>query len=237
MKKFAIAALSLGLLSAWPVAQAAPVTVDAGNYLLSYEDTFLPGATVSVAGGVVTFGGLDYSTFAIGGSIELNGTMGSFDSYLGKPFPIVITAKTGYTLSGLTEWLVGEHRSVAGDEQGAHAGAVAGLVSRWVTVNGTDPLGQNTPYQSLVLGSGQASAGAFNASGALTFSSSGPIGLAALDLLVGAGAHGQGSASYVKVGQYQIGAQTTAVPEPQVLALVLAGLGVVGLRARRHRAV
>lgn len=236
MKKFAIAALSLGLLSAGAVAQAASVTVDAGNYFLSYEDTFLPGATVSVAGGVVTFGGLDYSTFAIGGSIPVNGVIGSFDSYGGKPFPIVITAKTGYTLSGLTESLGGDHRAVAGDSQDAEAGVVAGLVSRWVTVNGTDPLGQNTPYQTVALGSGQASAGAFNASGSLGFASSGPIGLAALDLLVGAGASGQGSASYVKMSQYQIGAQTTAVPEPQVLALVLAGLGVVGLRARRQQA-
>lgn len=236
MKKFAIAALSLGLLSAGSVAQAASVTVDAGTYLLSYEDTFLPGATVSVAGGVVTFGGLDFGTFAIGGSVEVNGAVSSFDSYSGKPFPIVITAKSGYSLSGLTESLAGDHRAVAGDSQDAQAGVVAGLVSRWVTVNGTDPLGQNTPYQSVALSAGQTSAGAFNASGALAFSSTGPVGLAALDLLVGAGASGQGSAAYVKVNQYQIGAQTTAVPEPQVLALVLAGLGVVGMRARRHRA-
>ncbi len=235
MKKFAIAVMSLGLLGALPVAQAASVTVDAGNYFLSYEDTFLPGASVSVAGGVVTFGGLDYSTFAIGDAIPANGTIGSFDSYGGKPFPIVITAKTGYALSGLVESVAGDHRAVAGDAQDAQAGVMAGLVSRWVTVNGTDPLGQNTPYQLVSLASGQASSGAFNATGALAFSTSGPIGLSALDLLAGAGATGQGSAAYVTLSQYKIGVQTTAVPEPEVLALVLAGLGVVGYRARRHQ--
>lgn len=234
MKKFAIAVLSLGLLGALPTAQAAAVTVDAGNYLLSYEDTFLPGATVSVSGGVVTFGGLNYNTSAVGGSVEVNGTIGSFDSYGSNPFPIVITAKAGYVFSGLVESVSGEHRATAGEAQDAQAGISAGLVSRWVTVEGVEPLGQNTPYTVIPVGPGQSSSGAFIASGALTFASAGPIGLSAIDLMAAAGATGQGSSASVSVNQYKIGAQVTAVPEPEVIALVLAGLGVVGYRTRRH---
>jgi hypothetical protein len=235
VKNVVIAALSAGLLGVLPAAQAASVSIDAGNYVLSYEDTFLTGATVSTSGGDVTFSNLSYNTYALGGILETNGVVGSFDSYAGKPFPIVITPKAGVTITGLTETVAGEHRASAADSQGSQAGVVAGLVSRWVVVNGADMLGQNTPYTIVSLTAGQSSLGAHSASGSLSFAASQPIGLSALDLLLGAGAVGQGSAAYASLQQYKIGIQTAAVPEPEVMALVLAGLGVVAYQRRRQQ--
>ena len=74
MKNVVIAALSAGLLGVLPAAQAASVSIDAGNYVLSYEDTFLTGATVSTSGGDVTFSNLSYNTYALGGILAVSYT-------------------------------------------------------------------------------------------------------------------------------------------------------------------
>lgn len=236
MNKFAIAALAAGLLGGLASAQAATVSIDAGDYVLSYEDTFLTGATVSASGGVVTFSNLSFNTYALGGITEVNSSIGSFDSYGGKPFPIVITAKSGLNITGLTESAGGEYRANAVDAQGGLAGAAGGLVSRWVTASGADLLGQNTPNAVALLQAGESMAGSFLATGSIGFTSSQAIALSALDLIINAGAFGEGSASYVSLTKYQIGVQTAAVPEPEVLALALAGLAVLALRRGLNKA-
>lgn len=237
MKKFAVVALSLGLLGALPVAQAAAVSVDAGSFVLSYEDTFLPGASVSVSAGVVTFSGLGYSTYVPGYAPGgFNGFVGSFDSY-GKPYPIIITAKAGFDIASLTESVSGEFLAKAVG-QGSQAGAGAGLVSRWVTLDGADLLGQNSPNQQLAgVTADQVANGNYTVSGSLNIGVPGAIALSALDLIGGVGAIGAyGTVARVSISQYQIGVQTAAaVPEPGALALVLAGVGVVGLKLRRSK--
>lgn len=231
MKKFAVVALSLGLLGALPVAQAAAVSVDAGSFVLSYEDTFLPGSSVSVNAGVVTFSGLAYEALAVNG---VSGIYGSFNGYAGLPYPIIITPKAGFDIAGLTESIGGAFRASAGEPDG-QAGAIAGLVSRWVKLDGADILGQNTPSQLLAnLSAGQTAAGNYNVSGSLNIGSAGAIALSSLELIGGAGAVGQ-STAYLSLAQYQVGVQTTAVPEPEVLAMVLAGFGVVCMKLRRGK--
>lgn len=236
MKKFAVVALSLGLLGALPVAQAAAVSVDGGSFVLSYEDTFLPGSAVSVNAGVVTFSGLAYEALAVGGLFEVNGFYASFNGYAGQPYPIVITPKAGFDIASVTESIGGAFRASAGQPVG-QAGAMTGLVSRWVTLNGADLQGQNTPSQLLAnLSAGQSAGDAYSVSGSLNIGASGAIALSSLELLGGVGATGQGSVAYLALNQYQIGVRTaTAVPEPEVLAMVLAGFGVVGLKLRRSK--
>jgi hypothetical protein len=232
VKKFAVIALSLGLLGALPVAQAASVSVDAGSFVLSYEDTFLPSSAVSVNAGVVTFSGLAYEALAING---ISGIYDSFDGYAGKPYPITITAKAGFDITSVTESISGDFRASAGEPDGM-AGALAGFVSRWVKVDGADILGQQTPNQLLAgLRGGQYASGDYTVSSSLNIGVPGAIALSSLELIGNAGAMGQ-STAYLSLKQYQIGVQTaTAVPEPGAMALVLAGIAVAGLKLRRGK--
>lgn len=242
MKKFAVALLSLGLLGALPAAQAASVTVDAGTYTFSYDDSFLAGSSFSSSGNTFTFSNLGYLASALGGVVDMNTSGGTFDSY-NKPFPIVITPKAGYQITGLSELVSGRYTAAAGSDAGSAAGASGGLVSYWVYANGVTPLGQNTPNQVAFVTDGQNPiGGAYTASGTLDFTpviasehlAPGAVVLSALDLRATALAFGAGSGADASLNVYQIGVQTAAVPEPEVLALVLAGLGVVGLRMGRR---
>lgn len=47
----------------------------------------------------------------------------------------------------------------------------------------------------------------------------------------------QGKGTGATGGQYLLGAEVTAVPEPETLAMMLAGLGAVGFLARRRKIV
>lgn len=246
MNKFAVALLSLGLLGALPAAHAAPVSVDAGTFVFSYDDSFMAGATFSYDAGVFRFSGLDYVAKAYGGSVDTEAalSMGSFNSYEGRPFPISIVAKAGYQVTGLTETVLGSYSLQAGQGEDSVAGASIGLVSRWLYADGVVPLGQNTPFNiSPVLSNGQGPvSGAFQASGALDFSSviasehltPGTVVLSSLDVLAGTGAHNEGSSAIASMSQYQIGVVVSPVPEPESLGMLIAGLGLVGVMAGRR---
>ena len=243
MKKFAVAVLSLGLLGALPAAQAATVSVDAGTYTFSYDDSFLAGSSFSSLGNTFTFSNLGYLTGALGGISEVGVAGSSTNGYLNVGYPITITAKAGYQITGLTESVSGNYLAGAGAASDAYAGVSGSLVSRWVYADGVVPLGQNTPSQAGYLVSGQSLFGSYTASGSLDFTpviasehlaAGGSIVLSSLDLQAFAVAHGAGSTAAVTLDKYRIGVQTTAVPEPETLALVLAGLGVVGLKTGRR---
>jgi hypothetical protein len=242
VKKLAIAALSLGLFGA---AQAAPVTIDAGTFELTYRDEYMVGLTLSYANGVFTFSGEGLTASAVGGINEYDFSVLPLDSYNGKPFPILLTPKAGYQISGVTESVLGTYSATAGQGEESSAGVTAGLVSRWVYQNGADMLGQNAPYTiAALLTGGEGSAqGAFIATGYLDFQpvlaslnlAPGTIALSALDGIVAAGAFGQGSHASGNLTAYRLGVAVTAVPEPEALGMLLAGLGVVGFSLARRR--
>jgi hypothetical protein len=243
VKKFAVAALSLGLLGALPAAQAATVSVDAGTFVFSYDDSFLAGSSFSNVGNSFTFGGLGLTATAVGDVNEMDVASKSADGYLGVGFPITITAKAGYQITGLTESVAGRYEAVAGSAQDAAAGLSGSLVSRWVYADGVVPLGQNTPSQvGFVLAGQNGISGTYTASGTLDFLpviaseglAPGSIVLSSLYLQAFAAAHGTGSGAVATLDHYQIGVQTAAVPEPESVALLLAGLAVVGAAAVRR---
>jgi hypothetical protein len=247
VKKIAVAVLSLSLLGALPSAQAAAVSVDAGTFTFTYDDSFLAGSSFSSAGGVFTFSGLNYLAAALGNVVPLSSSGGTFDGYFGKPAPILITPKAGYQIIGLTESVSGYYVAASGPDQSSFAGAAGSVGSYWVYQNGVTPLDSKPASQG-----GFASAqgptqigGAYTASVSQNFLPTiasehlapGAIMLSATELRATAVAYGTGSGAVASLNQYQIGVQTAAVPEPEVLALVLAGLGVVGLRlGRRNQA-
>lgn len=239
MKKFAVAALSLALLSVLPAAQAATVSVDAGNYVFSYDDSFLTGSIFASGGNVFTFAGLSYLASTPGNELSV----ASFDGYAGKPYPIVITPKAGYQIVGVTEAIFGQASATAGAGEGAVAGVSAGLVSRWVLREGVFPLGQNTPFDvaAVAVAGGPTVSGNYAVSGSLDFGPAisadnlapGAVVLSALDLVVNTAVSGVGGSATGSLIAYQIGvraAPTAPVPEPQSVALLLAGLGFLGYK-------
>jgi hypothetical protein len=240
VKKQIIAALSLGFMGAMSGAQAAPVTIDAGNFEITYQDQLLAGLSISFANGVFSISGPGLPVNAADNGEPVVGEL-STNSYSGV-FPILLTPKAGYQISGLTESVKGSYSAAVG-EQGM-AAVSAGLVSRWVYTNGVEPLGQNTPATiAAFLKTGDAPVqGNFEASGTLDFSTAiselnlapGTVGLSDLYVYVGALAGGSGSQASGLLTSYQFGVAVTAVPEPEAIAMLLAGLGVVGFAMRRR---
>ncbi len=239
MKKQIIAAL--GLIGALSMAQAAPVTIDAGNFELTYQDELLAGLSVSYAGGVFSITGPGLPVYASGDAAPSIGEL-TANSYSGI-FPILLTPKAGYQISGLTESVLGSYSATVGQGEGSMAVVSAGLVSRWVHVDGLEGLSQNDPsVLAAWLNAGDGSvSGSFSASGSLDFAAlnlaPGTVGLSDLSVFIGAMTVGGGSQASGLLTSYQIGVSVTpAIPEPEALAMLLAGLGVVGFALRGRAA-
>jgi hypothetical protein len=238
VKKSAVAALVLGVSSLLSVAQAAPVTVDASTYTLTYDDSFLtvaPGVTPSVTavGDVVTFSGASVGVGApLLGNPFVQVSYG-IDSYNGRPFPIILTAKAGYKITSVSEALSGSYYGVVSPEAEGSAMAGTNLNSYWI---GDDDVVLNNGGSNLFLnltapGTAQ---GTYTAGGTLALAPTQRARLSAIDFFMFATAAGSGMAQS-SITRYNLNVQTAAVPEPETYALVLAGLMVAGVAVRRAR--
>lgn len=248
MNKIAIAALSLGLLGAMSATHAAPVTIDAGNFEFTYHNEYLAGLSLSYADGFFTLSGPGLLASATGGANEVDVQGLSSSSVSSSFLPIVLTPKAGYQISGVTESVLGYYSASVGQSVDGSASVIAGLVSRWANVSGMEFLGMNVPVATAaVLTDGDAPAqGSFIGTGSLDFLPTmaslnlapGAVALAALDVVVGAAASGNGSQASGVLTAYRLGVAVTPVPEPQAIGMLLAGLGVVGVvgvaRGRRR---
>ncbi|HEX5371640.1 MAG TPA: PEP-CTERM sorting domain-containing protein [Aquabacterium sp.] len=238
MKKFAVAALMLGVSSVMSVANAAPVTVDAATYTLTYDDSFLAGSpSVGVAGDAVTFAGATAVTTS-----PLLGTPSiasyGIDSYNGNPFPIILTAKAGFKITGLTETISGLYNASVSPTAAGTAMSGAGFQSFWVA---NDVVQGNSGNQLLANLSSDtqpfSSTGAYDVSGSLALASSASkVNLSATGFMIFSNATGAALAQ-TTLSSYKLNVQTSAVPEPEMFGLMLAGLGVAAFSLRRHRAV
>lgn len=250
MKPVALALLSLSALAATPVVQAAPVNVDAGQYVITYDDAFLTGATVSFSSGLLRFDGLMVDAtvnFWSGGEPVANYI--AFNSYEGRPFPLVLTPKAGFQISGLTETVTGLYALSGSGAAGQQEwGPLAGIgaASYWLHQPSMNMLGLNvsvdgprTLQDGVVAGGGELlGSGSLDVLAEMQTQGLAPgaIALSAIELGAVAFAPAEGSAAHVRLTGYQLGVQVTAVPEPEVLGLMLAGLGVVGVSMARRRA-
>ncbi|MFT3856745.1 MAG: PEP-CTERM sorting domain-containing protein [Aquabacterium sp.] len=237
MKNIAVAALSLGLLASASVAQAAPVSVDAGQFVLSYDDSFLPGATVSFDAGVITFTNVNVSASSTGGDTEPVIGSSSFNSYLGNPFPIVLTAKAGYKITSVTETVMGGYGLSSPSLSGGSAASI-GALSYWLNPVTMDMLGLNVPNDGPHILPEGYEMGSGSMTGSSTLDIAGglsSVALTSIDFVAIAYAPEAGAGAMSSLTEYKVGAQVTAVPEPEVIGLLLAGLGVVGATMARRR--
>ncbi len=238
MKKFAVAALVLGVSSLMSVAHAAPVTVDAATYTLTYDNSFLAGVpTVGVVGDAVTFSG---ATAVAASPLLGSPSIASYsiDSYEGRPFPIILTAKAGFKITGLTETVSGLYNVGVSPTAAGSAMSGAGFQSFWVA---NDVVQGNSGNQLLGSVSSDTqpftSSGAYDVSGALALASSADkVNLSATGFMIFANTTGSALAQ-TTLSSYKLNVQTAAVPEPEMFGLMLAGLGVAAFSLRRHRTV
>lgn len=243
VNKFVASVLSLALFGALPAAQAASVSVDAGTFVFTYDDSFLPGAAFSHSEGVFSFSNLAMQTYAIGAELESNGA-GAFFGYDGIA-PLYLTPKAGYAIAGVTESISGSFAASPADIEGSTASVGAVFVSRWVQQDGGFLFGQNMGSQipaDLSAGQGVAHGG-YQAVGSLDFSAAaaannlpaGAVMLSHLDLVVTAGAQGLGSGAIGSLDVYRMNVQVVPVPEPEGMALALVGAGIIGVSTLRRR--
>jgi PEP-CTERM motif len=241
VKKFAVIALSLGLLGALPTVQATPVSVDAGTFTFTYDDSFLAGSTFSTNGGLFTFSNLLYAAVAASPDVPVAAAGDNFNGWNGGIYPIVLTPKAGYQITGLTESASGAYLAVGGE---GSAGVGGGFISNWLLLDGVYSLGQNVQGAGVMVTAGQVdSKPSFTVGGSLDFAQvmaaqnlqPGSVVLSSIDFSIYAAADGQGAAAGGWIKQYQLGITTAAVPEPETLGLLLAGLGVVGFKLGRRK--
>ena len=219
-------------------AQAGTATV--GNVSISWDDAFLGGVTVTQQGGELVFSDFNFEAYMKGATGVTTPTV-STNAY-GDPQPVLtITALSG-VLNTVTQTVSGY--SFGAVSSNALAVAKTNLITYWTNaadatqlaggqqisgampiahMPGTDEAIYEDPYsftQTVNLGS----AGVKSAN------------LSTLTLSLFALVQGEGAAG-VNATEYRIGATTAAaVPEPEAIAMMLAGLGVVGLRLRRRQA-
>lgn len=234
MKKTVIASLALGLLGSLSAAQAAPVVVDAGSYYLSFDDSFMPGISFTVANGGVTFSGLGLETSVDGVELTANGD-GMAYGYDDLPV-LSLFAKEGYVISGVSESVTGSYSGSAASTEEGGSVLLAGVNSVWVSLLDGADLGENLAVAvpvGLQAGQGPVS-GDYSTSHGLAFAPVSAVLMSKMDISVQAWSLGGAKASG-SLNTYTLNAQTSLVPEPAGLALVLAGLGVVGFTWARRR--
>ena len=228
-----------------PAAQATPVTVDAGTFTLTYDDSFLAGTSFSLVGSVFSFSGALASVSASASGTSESYAGGSFNGWNGGVYPIVLTPKAGYQIAGVAESVSGTY-SIDGGVAGGDGAAVVlgGFVSNWVLLDGVYTLGQNVKGTMVTALAGQTEVDAkFNVGGDVDFTaaigalklSPGAVVLSSIDFSFGALASGTGASASGTAEQYQLSVKTSMVPEPELLGLLLAGLGVVGLKLSRRQ--
>ncbi len=235
MKKFSAIALVLGMSSVMSAVNAAPVTVSAATYTLTYDDSFLSGVpALAIVGDAVTFSGAT----AVASSPLLGApsvTAYAIDSYDGKPFPIMLAAKAGFSITGLTETISGLYNASVSSTATGNAQSGASFQSYWVANNVVQGNSGSQLLANLSSDTQPSSAtGSYDASGVLALASaSDKVNLSATGLTIFADASGSGLAQ-TTLSSYKLNVQTAAVPEPETLSLAMVGLGIALFSIRRQ---
>ena len=247
--------LALLLISAFSAgASAATVTVDAGNYSLSYDQDFW-GTDFSLSGDRFTFSNLANN---LASSVTVNSTdpyISKYNSFSAKNTlgpTITVTADAGYTIKSILSGGAGSimavaSRNTAVNKQGAAAQAFVDFFALWQHDNGTSLSTEATHgggfyYEESVGPSGAlgraGNRGNFNWSMSTNVSKVLPSLTGQLTTTGWARASGEGSSAYAYLDSayFSIGVAPIApIPEPETWALFMAGLGVLGVVARRRK--
>ncbi|WP_020163222.1 PEP-CTERM sorting domain-containing protein [Methyloversatilis discipulorum] len=180
-------------------------------------------------------GGISFNSGGSGGSLGFGWTLSTSlvanDATIEFALPsFTVTANSGYTLSGDLSGFIGNlgYTEIGNGESGAWlAGAMA--------IDGSPVL----PFYELLdrteqLGGPQARSGYYSLGGSAPLGSFSSLVVSGLTLTLSASANAV--VSSVGQGRLEVGFVAAPVPEPETYTLMLAGLGLISLAARRRMA-
>ena len=233
--------LALGLVSVAGASQAANYAeIDGTNVQFLYDADFWGANTATVTGNSISFDiGSDYALAAKVKATSLNGA--SVQDYSDSAFPgLIAVAKNGYQLLGTVDTSLTADYSTSAKGGFVNASAY-GYLHQGSFSNGAfnaDP-SKWSVYSVMDDGfsNGAATSGTLN-----TVTQAGAWdGLQAMSLEVTLGSHaeqsGPGLSSIAMTNvSYGFAVMAAPVPEPETCAMLLAGLGLVGVMARRRKA-
>ncbi|UCV18456.1 PEP-CTERM sorting domain-containing protein [Ferribacterium limneticum] len=201
-------------------ALAATQTLDAGNYTISYDDSFLG----LFGTPTLTASGISFATGGVPGFTAVN-------SVLEATVSLTITADAGYKLTSFNLGEKGSYFKVDNSSSVFVGGnlTVQDLVNTSSSVIKdivTVPLTDTTTFNS------QFHVSTWNASTSAHLETA-KAAVSIFDVLGAIPANG----GYASIGKTNVilDVGVAAVPEPQSFAMLLAGLGIIGAVARRRR--
>lgn len=212
----AVALLTSGLASAWTV-------VDAGEYTVEYDETTTFGDL-----GLWDFGGGKYGfQWSVSTAVGLSSLGGAATSATFDLPSFVLKANPGYALGGLLESTLGN--LVYAD----FSGSTSVVVNATVNLSGSG----DVVLPTMALGKTATNAPFGYFSGTSSLSLAGVTSVEVKDATVTLSATAGSMAGISSNDQNKLAFTFTAtpVPEPESYGLLLAGLGVVGLLARRRQ--
>lgn len=231
-------------------AHAALVTKDLGDVSITVDSDFFKSFDVKVQGTELVLSTQSYNAAASSPSgSPYSVASDSFDPNPGSAWLYITPNDDTQVITSVTESITGGYSG--GVNRNSASSAYAGLdfKSVWVDTGAVTPLISNQTSK-LVLSlegvNGAASdEGTYKLTQTTNFNGFAAVSLASFIMNVGAMASGPaigfvGNYANISATEYRLGVSVgdaTAVPEPQNLALILGGLGVVGFRlSRRARA-
>ncbi len=225
-------------------AQAAMVTKDLGDVSVTVDESFLSAFSFQALGSELVISTEKFNAAAPSGGLDFNFLSGAYDpsGLPGAAWMVVTSNTSDLVITGLKETVSGIYsgRVAAGSANTAAAGL--DFVSNWSPAGVAVPLftpANGNGVQVLAL-TGDISAasdeGSFKVSASSSFGGQSSVAMTSFFVGLGAVISGNASAS-ISATQYRVSfttADATAVPEPENVALILAGLGVVGMRLSRR---
>jgi hypothetical protein len=225
-------------------AQAAMVTKDLGDVSVTVDESFLSAFSFQALGSELVISTEAFNASAPSGGLDYSVVSKAYDpsGLPGSAWMVVTSNTSDLVITGLKESISGIYsgRVAAGSTNTAAAGL--DFASNWSPANVAVPLftpanGASSQVLDLSGASGSdAIESSFKVSASSSFSGQSSVAMTSfiVNLL---GVVSGNAAGSISATQYRVSfttADATAVPEPENVALILAGLGVVGLRLSRR---
>lgn len=207
-------------------ANAATVTLAGEHFTISYDTAVLGlfGAPQLIDSSLV---------FAPGGAPGFSAQAGNGFDFTNSTFSFSIAAEPGYKLSGFNLFEAGDYFLIGSSSQVSVGGQLRvkplGGAALTAAITPAAPLTTHTSFPSFATSNWEAAASVRPTTSLST-------AVVSLENILGAFAPiGQGGYAFVEKKNVELSFTLMPIPEPESYAMLFAGLGMIGLVARRRR--